>query len=345
MGRAHSSEKGWPLGSQGAGLAAPNCKRSVGRPPTRWTDDIERVAVPLCFGLTSGFIVPSGIQEIITDIEDGLNSIHKSASKTRNMLLTPKLLVSTSVKPSSTEKAVSKDLDKDIYVHSQIKESDVKSRAYIYIKQNTNKPIQNRVQENPIKTPFVNNSHKSYLLNLNKVFEDFPRQFSIGYISENLHKDKEFNKNDHRCHGMKVQKDQIKSEAYARAQTYKPFSNEQRKFIERLKNPSIRSEVKPDNKINNLKYLGIDNKKVETSNVFYASASDKKDNDSRDWIGKKSYQNSLHGDRYLLDELIKQKLGEKGSLFVCHDCDKANKTKSSYRLHFEVMCKCGSNLL
>ncbi|CAH2209571.1 jg18826 [Pararge aegeria aegeria] len=26
MGRAHSSEKGWTLGSQDAGMAAPNCK-------------------------------------------------------------------------------------------------------------------------------------------------------------------------------------------------------------------------------------------------------------------------------------------------------------------------------
>ncbi|CAH2243084.1 jg14106 [Pararge aegeria aegeria] len=38
MGRAHSSEKGWMLGSQGA------VKRSVGRPPTRMSDHIKRVA-------------------------------------------------------------------------------------------------------------------------------------------------------------------------------------------------------------------------------------------------------------------------------------------------------------
>ncbi|CAH2233474.1 jg13396 [Pararge aegeria aegeria] len=36
---AQSSEKVWTLGYQGAG------KRSVGRPPTRWTDDIKRDAV------------------------------------------------------------------------------------------------------------------------------------------------------------------------------------------------------------------------------------------------------------------------------------------------------------
>ncbi|CAH2242504.1 jg10549 [Pararge aegeria aegeria] len=44
MGRAHSSEKGWTLGSQGAGMAATNWWRSVGRPLTRWKDDIKRVA-------------------------------------------------------------------------------------------------------------------------------------------------------------------------------------------------------------------------------------------------------------------------------------------------------------
>ncbi|CAH2208303.1 jg26685 [Pararge aegeria aegeria] len=44
MGGAHSSQKGWTLGSQGAGMAAPHRKRSVGQPPTRWADDIKRVA-------------------------------------------------------------------------------------------------------------------------------------------------------------------------------------------------------------------------------------------------------------------------------------------------------------
>ncbi|CAH2229150.1 jg20763 [Pararge aegeria aegeria] len=47
MGRAHSSENRWML--EGACLKVlewrPRTgKRSVGRPPTRWTDDIRRVA-------------------------------------------------------------------------------------------------------------------------------------------------------------------------------------------------------------------------------------------------------------------------------------------------------------
>ncbi|CAH2242385.1 jg12966 [Pararge aegeria aegeria] len=44
MGRAHSVEKGWTLGSKGAGMAAPELERSVGRPPTRCIDDIKRIA-------------------------------------------------------------------------------------------------------------------------------------------------------------------------------------------------------------------------------------------------------------------------------------------------------------
>ncbi|CAH2216752.1 jg1073 [Pararge aegeria aegeria] len=44
MGGAHSSENLWTLGFQGVGVAARTGKRSVGRPPTRWTDDIKLVA-------------------------------------------------------------------------------------------------------------------------------------------------------------------------------------------------------------------------------------------------------------------------------------------------------------
>ncbi|CAH2268259.1 jg15890 [Pararge aegeria aegeria] len=43
MSGAHSSENRWKLGFQGAGMATPR-KPSVGRPPTRWTDVIQRVA-------------------------------------------------------------------------------------------------------------------------------------------------------------------------------------------------------------------------------------------------------------------------------------------------------------
>ncbi|CAH2234323.1 jg7462 [Pararge aegeria aegeria] len=41
MGRTHSSEKGWTLGSQGVGRAATH---ALVDPPTSWTDDIKRVA-------------------------------------------------------------------------------------------------------------------------------------------------------------------------------------------------------------------------------------------------------------------------------------------------------------
>ncbi|CAH2240093.1 jg6347 [Pararge aegeria aegeria] len=44
MGRAHSSEKGWTLGSKVLEWQPRTGKRSVGRPPTSWTDDIKRVA-------------------------------------------------------------------------------------------------------------------------------------------------------------------------------------------------------------------------------------------------------------------------------------------------------------
>ncbi|CAH2268964.1 jg15990 [Pararge aegeria aegeria] len=46
-GRAHSSEKGWTLGSQGAGMAARTGKRIVARPPTRLAAKItgSRLAV------------------------------------------------------------------------------------------------------------------------------------------------------------------------------------------------------------------------------------------------------------------------------------------------------------
>ncbi|CAH2264858.1 jg5698 [Pararge aegeria aegeria] len=48
MGGSHSSEKGWTLGSKGAGMAARTDERSVGRPQTRWTGDIKRVAGSRC---------------------------------------------------------------------------------------------------------------------------------------------------------------------------------------------------------------------------------------------------------------------------------------------------------
>ncbi|CAH2211015.1 jg637, partial [Pararge aegeria aegeria] len=44
MGRAHSSENRLTLGFQGKEWQPRAGKRSVGRPPTRWTDDIKRVA-------------------------------------------------------------------------------------------------------------------------------------------------------------------------------------------------------------------------------------------------------------------------------------------------------------
>ncbi|CAH2259074.1 jg17257 [Pararge aegeria aegeria] len=44
IGRAHSSEKGWTWGPKVLEWQPQNGKRSVGRPPTRWTDDIKCVA-------------------------------------------------------------------------------------------------------------------------------------------------------------------------------------------------------------------------------------------------------------------------------------------------------------
>ncbi|CAH2269528.1 jg19076 [Pararge aegeria aegeria] len=43
MGGAHSSENRW-MGSKVLEWQTRTGKRSVGRPPTRWTDDIKRVA-------------------------------------------------------------------------------------------------------------------------------------------------------------------------------------------------------------------------------------------------------------------------------------------------------------
>ncbi|CAH2215900.1 jg13770 [Pararge aegeria aegeria] len=43
MGHRHSLENRWTLGFQGAGMGT-SYHRSVGRPRTRWTDDIKRVA-------------------------------------------------------------------------------------------------------------------------------------------------------------------------------------------------------------------------------------------------------------------------------------------------------------
>ncbi|CAH2230302.1 jg2028 [Pararge aegeria aegeria] len=42
VGMAHSSESRWTLGPQGVGMTT--APVNVGRPPTRWTDDIKRVA-------------------------------------------------------------------------------------------------------------------------------------------------------------------------------------------------------------------------------------------------------------------------------------------------------------
>ncbi|CAH2210894.1 jg7104 [Pararge aegeria aegeria] len=46
MSGAHGSENRWTLRSSGAGMATSHQKRkhSVGWPPTRWADDIKRVA-------------------------------------------------------------------------------------------------------------------------------------------------------------------------------------------------------------------------------------------------------------------------------------------------------------
>ncbi|CAH2216958.1 jg21612 [Pararge aegeria aegeria] len=44
MGRAHSSENRWTLGLKVLECRPSTGKRSVAWPPTRWTDDIRRVA-------------------------------------------------------------------------------------------------------------------------------------------------------------------------------------------------------------------------------------------------------------------------------------------------------------
>ncbi|CAH2226746.1 jg2692 [Pararge aegeria aegeria] len=44
MGGAHSSENRWTLGLKVLEWRPRTGKRSVGRPQTRWTDDIRRVA-------------------------------------------------------------------------------------------------------------------------------------------------------------------------------------------------------------------------------------------------------------------------------------------------------------
>ncbi|XP_045776672.1 uncharacterized protein LOC123875061 [Maniola jurtina] len=295
--------------------------------------NVAVVLVPLCFGLASGFIVPSGIQEIITDLKVSVNSVHSSARKTRNILS-----AGTSTIPSPTEKAVNGSLNTDLYEHSQTKESDVKERAYIYIKQNGSKSIRNRLYDSPI--PQNSNAHKSYLFNI-KVFEELPRQFWIGYMSQQTNTEP----NKLQCHTME-NKNQKKFDTI---------------FLDPMKAPLLRPGCKSNKRLDQdqFKYVTADldsfvlnpseirSLKPDLSkNIGNIKGKVREEVVSLDKIGQKNY---LSNDKSLLDELIKQKLNEHGSLFGCRDCSNAlstvKKNKLSNRILLEAIRKCGSNLL
>lgn len=286
----------------------------------------------------------------MTDIKDSLNS---STNMARSMLLLNTAKLASNIGTTAHRETLSNNaLEKDLYENSQAKEADLKTRAYIYIKQHGRKPIRNRPYNSPIIPQSGRNSQQSYMMNI-KLFEELPRQFSIGYLSQNANS--ETPKPDHKCYAMRAKQNsnEAKSKINSKPHNYKALSKEQRQFLDLLKTPSCRPEAKNDKGVNNVKDLSKNRQKVKpyhTNNLPEPIKKQDLKRKIRDEVtptngnGQVNYQKGLQDNGFLLNELIKQKLGEDGSLFVCDDClNKARRNKLRSGLHLQAMCKCGTS--
>ncbi|CAH2094643.1 unnamed protein product [Euphydryas editha] len=153
------------------------------------------VLVPLCIGLTSGFIVPSGIHgTLFSDVDSNsfeCNKIKRRDIKAQNINDNRS---NTEAKSSTSktliiENSKNNKLDEDLYKDINEKDVNVNERSFIYINQRTKQPLQNHIFLNIIPKERVDSSetNTSYLLNRNNVFEEFHRRYLIGrtYIDKN----------------------------------------------------------------------------------------------------------------------------------------------------------------
>ncbi|CAH0728400.1 unnamed protein product, partial [Brenthis ino] len=313
------------------------------------------VLVPVCIGLTSGFIVPSSIQEIFEISQNNenfvsLNGVLSEKKLQGDVQLKPTTVTTKRNKIDTTERSANQILDKYLYEYTIQKDVNLTERSFIYIKNKKTKNLKEYLDDN--------NAEKFSLLNVKNIFDDVHRRL-YGHIDKNnFNMQRVFEDSGHCCEGksrniVKYNND-IKTKDLDKFQIFfgiPVFLNDLDKYTgdtkDKVKSNSYSDYLIPTNSKDNKSY---------GANEITQTAGNRKNRttDKTFSLEVKTPSESESDGNEVLDYLINKNLEDKSperknyilqyGFHYCRDCIvEAEKQVLNDRASVKFKCKCGND--